>query len=280
MRIVLDRWPGRSIALTLWCSRTGHHLALRHPTRKQQLMATDDWDKLTREVGHWVQKHHTSHIQQAALGRVDRTTGERYPLGKRIKAIRQQYRRGALPADRVAFFEDIPDWSWVVRNSRDPQLQEQLPQLFLRRLKQITHHLHQNDGVLRVDQMDTALQQAINHLRIAHRAGKLTTQQIDALNSATTRILDVDARRNAQTTRYTREFVRRAATWIEANPTLSLVDIANSTPARKDPLHPILLALQLRLRRHTGEQGPPLNDDELELLNQLPGWEQVAGELP
>lgn len=234
-------------------------------------MATDDWDKLTREVAHWVKTHHTSHIPQAALGRIDRTTKEPYPLGKRIKAIRQQYRRGALPAQRVTFFEELPGWSWVVRNSRDPQLQQQFPQLFLRRLQQITEHLKQNDGVLRLDLMDPALQQAINHLRITHRAGKLTDQQIDALNTASSRILEADAQQNAQTTRFTREFVQRTTDWMQDHPDTTLVEISNSSPVRSDPLHPIYLGLQLRLRRHAGTQDPPLNTDELGLLNQLPG---------
>lgn len=81
------------------------------------------WARFLDELDWWIEQHGDAAVPQTATSRV--VDGVPYPLGRRVRAQRERYRRGALDADRVSALQARSGWSWDGYAPRSARVWEQ-----------------------------------------------------------------------------------------------------------------------------------------------------------
>lgn len=113
-----------------------------------------------------------------------------YPVGQRIRAVRQRHRRGTLPEHYVQALEAIPGWTWSPQGRHSPAPTDPVPLMFAERLQELVDHLDAHGGQFRPSLMSPALVAWVKNQRRAHRAGTMPAACVNLLRQKAPRVLN------------------------------------------------------------------------------------------
>lgn len=194
------------------------------------------WEIFLAELDHWIAQHGTlSQLRQKDLGR------DNYELGKRVRGIRQQYKRGALTDQQIAELQARPGWHWNPRYAA-----------WLAQFEAARDFFEQDTD----DKMPGRVGDWLYQVRRAHQEDRLTQDQVALLHTVP-EILHTGA---------AAALARDLQTWLELNPNRGLSDITRDDKVAGSRL--MRRVIYVRHRYHDGL----LLDWEQDMLEDLPGW--------
>lgn len=201
---------------------------------------------LLDEVRWWAWEHPGETIVQAATGRT--IAGRPFPLGHRVSALRTQYRTNHLTQDWVDAFEAIPDWTW-----------EPWDQQWNRRFDDIATRYPYN--FTEADKSWLAVQRARYEKLRPHWKARF------ALYPGMIRLAGDSP---------VRVFVEAARQWLREHPdhaTVFSMPFGARVATGLDMEYPVGRRVTYYRRRYAGLEGRnPLPDDDIKLIEALPGW--------
>lgn len=223
----------------------------------------EDWDELITHLRQWTEQHGTSRVPQAATVEID--DGSRWPLGLRVKVIRQRYSRGSLDPWYVRQLEQLPGWHWTVRRRHDPTAPSyhEMPQEWLDRHSHVLQKIQTGKDLQPTDR-NWLWQQ-----RDAARKGRLTpgqTKLLEQLNAAGDRAGVAQPYGPARTAAFARTITR----WMDEHD----IDDINQVPFRTT-IGDVRVGPRIayyRARHSIREGRKPLSQEEIQALEQIPGW--------
>lgn len=228
-----------------------------------------DWDELITHLHRWVEQHGTSRVPQAATVELD--DGTAWPLGLRVKVIRQRHSRGTLDPWYVHQLEQLPGWRWTVRRRHDPAAPSyrEMPQEWLDRHDQVLqtltagHRPGPNDLAWLRLQRDNA------------RKGRLTAEQTRLLETLDTTATRTGLARPYGTAR-TATFATTLTKWMREHGIHDVGKIPFRTALNDPDGHPqstIGSRIAYYRSRYAGRESPgSLSTEEIQLLEAIPGW--------
>lgn len=202
--------------------------------------------QLLDEARLYAWQHNGAPIPQSANGRVRQ--GRAFPLGSRVSSLRGQKKAGRLEAEWVEKFEAIPGWSW---DRHDSEWNARFDEVASRWPDKLTER----------DKSWLTIQRA--------RRKKLRTEWL-------VRFLDYPGMLAPTGRGPVEEFVAAARQWLDENPdhlsTYSMPFRAKVMRGDNDP-YPVGRRATYYRRRYAGLEGrEPLSDDDVEKIEELPGW--------
>jgi Helicase associated domain len=207
------------------------------------------WPRFLDELDWWIEEHGDAAVPQTATSRsVD---GAPYPLGRRVKAYRDRYRRGALDAERAASLEGRQGWSWDGYAPRSSRVWDQ----HLATIREYAAEHRSLDG------LESANAPAARWLR-EQRTAELTPAQRRQL----ARIPGALAQRKGRL----EEFVAAMRGWLEAEPDRDAGAVQFSSVYRVGR-NDVPLGKRVAYWRSRYAAGR-LSAAEVDAIDALPGW--------
>lgn len=197
------------------------------------------------ELRWWRWAHENLVIAPAAMGR-PRPTGGSYPIGSHVAQARNAYRLGKLSADEVDAFEALPGWAW---DHTDSQWRDRF-----------TRVLSAWPDVSDEDR---------NWLNSQRRRYRKLRPTWRALLDEHPNLTAPQAPTPVET------FHAAAKAWLEANPERTMYSMPyNATIEHDGQTYPLGRRATYYRRRWAGLEGRhPLSDDDVQLIESLPGWD-------
>lgn len=194
------------------------------------------WEAFLAELDHWIAQHGSlSNLRQKDLGR------DGYELGKRVRAIRQEFTRGSLSHEQIQELESRHGWQWSPHQAAWLAQFEGARDFF---------------ADCPEGPMPRKVGDWLYQVRRAHAQQRLTQNQLDLL-ATVPQILHVGA---------AADLARDITTWLEANPGKTVADINRDDEVRGSRL--LRRIIYVRHRYHDGL----LDAHDQEELEALPGW--------
>jgi len=217
-------------------------------------------EQLLDALRRWAKIHGDTRVRQADTFTFPSGLG--YPLGSRVRSLRQSYKAGTLSREMISAVEALPGWSWSVRAANG---RYDLPQEWRASCQALARYVADNGSTRGLEAASPSLRLWLITQRKRAAAGELNDAQLRELRKIPTINLDNDV--PARGPERTIHFARSLGSWLVGQGrTLDQLTARETFPwAGSD-------VCALRRASYYRERLERLTPDEVQALEALPGW--------
>lgn len=221
-------------------------------------------EQLLDALRRWAKIHGDTRVRQADTFTFP--SGLEYPIGTRVRSLRQSYKDGTLSRAMIAAVEALPGWSWSVRSANG---RYDLPQEWRASCEALARHVEAHSSTRGLETTSPSLRLWLITQRKRAAAGELNDAQLRELRKIPT--VNLDSQVPARGAERTIHFAQSLRSWLEEqNRDLTQLSARETFTWDGSDVCAMRRVGYYRERRSANPQA--LTPPEIAALEAIPGW--------